>query len=163
MAYDKGQLVIIACVAHVVVMHFIVTLLVLKLTFVVLWVLVALLRGVLALWPMHRALLECFVTVIRGSLVIPLLVAFVVVITTIAVTAILPLEVVMMVLVVPLVVMTVTSITMFCHMADLLIVLLAKCMTHLASHMLFDLTFAFLRQGAICYLQIEDVFEVLCK
>ncbi len=72
-------------------MCFVVTLLVLKLTFVILWVLVALLRGVLALWPMHQAWLEYLVATIRGSLVIPLLVAFVVGVTTISVTTILPL------------------------------------------------------------------------
>jgi hypothetical protein len=127
-------------------------LLVLKLTFVGLWVLVALLRGVLALWSVHQAWLEPFVTAIRGSLVIPLLVAFVVVVTTITVTVILPLEVVTMVLVVPLGVTTVTSITLFCHMADLLIVPLAKFVTHLASHALFNLMFGLLCQGAICYL-----------
>jgi hypothetical protein len=117
----------------------------------------------LALWPVHRAWLERLVTAIRGSLVIPLLVAFVVGVTTIAVTVILPLEVVTMVLVVLLVVTTVTSVTSFRHMADLLIVPLVKFVMHLASHALFDLTFAFLCQGAICYLRIEDVLEVLCE
>ena len=33
---------------------------------------------------------------------------------------------------------------------------------HFVSHVLLDLTFAFLCQGAICYLQIKDVLEVLC-
>jgi hypothetical protein len=69
----------------------------------------------------------------------------------------------MTVLVVPLVVMIVTSVTLFRHMVDLLIVPLAKFVMHLTSHALFDLTFAFLCQGAICYLRIEDVLEVLCK
>ncbi len=159
----EAWLVIVACVARILMMCFIVTLLVLNLMFVILWVLVALLRSVLALWPVHRAWLERLVAVIRGSLVIPLLVTFVIGVTTIAVTMILPLEVVMMVLVVPLVVTTVTSVTLFRHMADLLIVPLAKFVTHLMSHALFDLMFAFLSQGVICYLWIEDVLKVLCE
>jgi hypothetical protein len=133
-------------------MRFVGALLVLKLTFVVPWVLIALLRGVLALRPMHCAWLECLVAAIRGSLVILLLVAFVVVVTTIAVAAILPLEIAAMVLIRPFVVMTVTSVTSFRHLVDLLIVPFAKLVTHLASHALLDLVFAFLCQGTICYL-----------
>jgi hypothetical protein len=137
-------------------MRFAVTLLVLKLSFVVLWVLVALLRGVLALWPVHQAWLERLVAAIRGSLVIPLLVAFVVGVTTIAVTVILSLVVVTMVLVVPLVVTTNTSVMLFCHMADLLIAPLAKFVMHLASHALFNLTFAFFARepSATCKLKM---------
>jgi hypothetical protein len=117
---------------------------VLKLTFVNLGVLVALLRDVLALWPVHQAWLERLVAAIRGSLVLLFLVAFVVVVTTTAVTAILPLVVVVVLLTVLPAVATVTSMTLFCHKADLLVVPLAKFMMHLASHMLLNLTFAFL-------------------
>jgi hypothetical protein len=142
-------------------MHFVVMLLVLKLTFVVLWILVALLRGVLALWPVHRAWLERLVTAIRGSLVIPLLVVFVIGVTTIAVTAILPLEVVTTVLVILLVVMTVTSVTLFHQMADPLIITLAKFVMHLASYALFNLTFAFFARepSAICELKMFSKYS----
>ncbi len=78
------------------------------------------------------------------------------------VTAILPLVVVAVVLTVLPAMVTVTSMMLFCHKADLLLVPLAKFMTHLASHALLNLMFVFLCQGAICYLQIEDVLEVLC-
>ncbi len=148
----KAQLVIVACVAHVVVVHFVMTFFVLKLTLVILGVLVALLRGVLALWPVHQAWLERLVTAIRRSLVLPFLVAFVVVVTTTAVIAILPLVVVAVVLTALPAMATVTSVTSFCHKADLLIVPLAKFIMHLGSHALFDLTLAFLCQGAVCYL-----------
>jgi hypothetical protein len=135
----------------------------LKLTFIVFGILVALLGGVLALWPVHQAWLERLVTAIRRSLVLPLLFAFVVVVTTTTVIAILPLVVVAVVLIASPAVATVTSVTLFCHTADLLIVPLVKFMTYLASHALFDMTLAFLCQGAICYLQIKNVLEVLCN
>ncbi len=159
----KAQLVIVACVARVVVMHFVMTFFVLKLTLVILGVLVALLRGVLALQPVHRAWLECLVAVIRRSLVLPFLVAFVVVVTTTAVIMILPLVVVAVVLTALPAVATVTSVMLFCHKVDLLVVPLAKFVMNLGSHALFDLALAILCQGAICYLQIEDVLEVLCN
>ncbi len=124
---------------------------------------VALLGGVLALRPVHQAWLECLVAAIRGSLVLLILVAFVVVITTTAVIAILPLVVVVVVLTASPAVAIVTSVTSFCHKADLLVVPLAKFVTHLASHALFNLTLTFLHQGAICYLQIKDVLEALCN
>ncbi len=130
--------------------------------FVILGVLVALLGGVLALRPVHQAWLECLVAAIRGSLILPFLVMFVIVVTTTAVTTILPLVVVAVVLTVSLPVATVTSMTSFCHKADLLVIPLAKFMMHLASHALLNLTFTFVCQGAICYLQIKDVLEVLC-
>jgi hypothetical protein len=72
-----------------------------------------------------------------------------------------PLVVVVVLTALPAVV-TVTSVTSFCHKADLFVVPLAKFVTHLASHALFDLMLTFLWQGAICYLQIKDVLEVLC-
>ena len=52
-------------------MHFVMTFFVLKLTFVILGVLVALLGGVLALQPVHQAWLERLVAAIRGNLVLP--------------------------------------------------------------------------------------------
>ncbi len=110
---------------------------------------------------MHQAWLERLVAAIRGSLVLPFLVSFVVVVMTTAVTAILPLVVLAVVLTVLPAVATVTSVMSFCHKADLLVIPLAKFMTHLASHALLNLTFAFLCQGAICYLRIKDVLEVL--
>jgi hypothetical protein len=57
----------------------------------------------------------------------------------------------------------VTSVTLFCHTVDLLIVPLVQFMTHFTSHVLLDLMLAFLCQGAICYLQIKNVLEVLCN
>ncbi len=92
---------------------------------VVLGVLVALLGGVLALWLMHRAWLERLVAVIRRGPVLPFLLAFVIVVTATAVVAILPLVVVAIVLVASSAVVTITSVTLFRHTADLLIVPLA--------------------------------------
>jgi hypothetical protein len=77
---------------------------------------------------------------------------FVVGVTTIAVAAILLLEVAVTVLIRPFVVTTVTSVTLFCHLVDLLIVPFAKLVTHLASQALLNLAFTFLHQGTICYL-----------
>ncbi len=68
------------------------------------------------------------------------------------VAVILPLEVAVTVLIRPFVVTTVTSVTLFRHLMDLLIVPFAKLVTHLASHVLLDLAFAFLCQGTIYYL-----------
>ncbi len=119
------------------------TFFVLKLTLVILGVLVALLGGVLALRPVHRAWLEHLVGAIRRSLVLPFLVMFVVAVTMTAVITILPLVVMAVVLTALPAVATVTSVTLFCHKADLLVVPLAKFVTHLASHVLFNLTLAF--------------------
>ncbi len=144
-------------------MHFMGTILVLKLKFCVPWVLVALLRGVLALRPVHRPWLEQLVIALSGNLVIPLFVAFVVGVTTIAITVILPLEVGTTVLLRPFVETVVTSVTLLRHVAHLLIIPPAKLVTHLASDALLDLVFAFLCQGSICNLSVEDVLEVLSK
>jgi hypothetical protein len=130
--------------------------------FIVLGVLVALFGGRLALLPVHRALLECLVAMIRRSLIPPFLFAFVVVVMMTAVIAILPLVVVAMVLVASPAMAIVTSVTSFRHMADLLIVPLVQFVMHFASHALLDLMLAFLCQGAICYLRIKMVLEVLC-
>jgi hypothetical protein len=110
---------------------------------------------------MHRAWLERLVAVIRRGPVLPLLFAFVIVITTTAVITILPLVVMALVLVTLPAVVIVTSVTLFHHTADLLIVPLAQFVTHLVSHALLDLTLTFLCQGAIYYLQIKNVLEVL--
>ena len=131
--------------------------------FIILGVLVALLGGVLALWPMHQAWLERLVAAIRRSLILLFPFAFVVVITTTTVVVILPLVVVAIVLVGLPDVVGVTSVRSFHHTADLLIVPLAQFMTHFASHMLLNLTLAFLCQRAICYLRIKNVLEVLCN
>jgi hypothetical protein len=144
-------------------MHLVLRFLVLDLTLVVLGVLVALLGGVLALRPVHRAWLECLVVAIRRGPVFPFLVAFVVVIMTIAVFAILPLVVVAIVLVALPAVETVTSLTLFCHMTDLLIIPLAQFVTHFAYHALLNLMLAFLCLGAICFQQIKNVIKVLCN
>jgi hypothetical protein len=130
--------------------------------FVILGVFVALLRGVLALPLVHRAWLERLVAAIRRGPVLLFLFAFVIVITMTAVIAILPLVVVVIVLVALPAVAIVTSVRLFHHTTDILIEPLTQFMTYLASHMLLDLTFAFLCQGAICYLQIKNVLEVLC-
>jgi hypothetical protein len=139
------------------------TFFVLNLTFIILGILVALLGGVLALLPMHQAWLERLVTAIRRSLIFPFPFAFVVVVTTTAVIAILPLVVVGIILVALPAVAIITSMTLFHHTADLLIVPLAQFVTHSASHALLDLTLAFLCQGSICYLRIKNVLEVLCN
>ncbi len=138
-------------------MHLVLMFFVLNLTFVLIGVLVALLGVVLALQPMHRAWLECLVTVIRRGPVLPFLFAFVVVITTTTVVTILPLVVVAIVLVSLPAVGTVTSVTLFNHTADLCIIPLVQFVMHLASHVLLDLTLAFLCQGAICYLQLKNI------
>ncbi len=111
---------------------------------------------------MHRAWLECLVAAIRRGPVLPFLFVFVMVIMMTAVVAILPLVVVAIVLVALPAVAIVTSVTLFRHTADLLIVPLAQFVTHLASHVLLDLTLTFLCQGAICYLRIKNVLKVLC-
>jgi hypothetical protein len=117
--------------------------------FIALGVLVALLGGVLALWPVHQAWLERLIAAIRRSLILPFPFAFVVVVTMTAVIAILPLVVVTIVIVALPAVAIVTSVTLFCHTANLLIVPLAQFVTHFASHALLDLTLMFLCQGAI--------------
>ncbi len=131
-------------------------------TFVVLGVLVALLGGVLALWPVHRAWLERLVTAIRRDPVLPFLFTFVIVIMTTTVVAILPLVVVAIVLVALPAVAIATSVTSFHHAAALLIKPFAQFVMHLVSHALLNLTFKFLCQGVICYLQIKNVLKVLC-
>ncbi len=130
--------------------------------FIVLGVLVALLRGVLALWPVRQAWLERLVPAIRRSLILPFPFAFVIVIAMTAVVAILPLVVVAIVLVASPAVAIITSLTSFHHTADLLIKPLAQFVIYLTSHALLNLTLAFLWQGAICHLQIKNVLKVLC-
>ncbi len=115
-------------------------------TFCVPWILVTFLKGVFTLRPVHRAWLECLVVAFSRNLVILFLVALVVCVTMIAVTAILPLEVGGMVPFRPSVAMVVTSVTLFCHVVDLLVLPLAKLMMHVASDALLDLTFALLCQ-----------------
>ncbi len=127
-------------------MRFMRTLLVLRMMLCVPWILVTLLRGVLALRPVHQALLESLVIVLSRNLVILFLVALVVCVATIAITAILPIEVGAVVLFRSSVAMVVTSVTSFCHVANLLIVPLAKLMTHLASDALLNLALALLCQ-----------------
>jgi hypothetical protein len=136
---------------------------VLNLTFVILGVLVALLGGVLALWPMHQAWLERLVAAIRRGPVLLFLFVFALVITTTTIVAILPLIVVAIVLVVLPAVAIVTSVSLFRHTADLLIEPLVQFMTHLASHTLLNLMLVCLCQGAICYLRIKNVLKVLCN
>jgi hypothetical protein len=128
--------------------------------FIVLWVLVALLGGVLALLPMHLAWLECLVATIRRSLILPFPFTFVVNVTTTAVIRILPLVVVAMVFVALPAVVIVTSVTSFHHTGNLLIVPIVQFVTHFTSHALLNLMFTFLYQGAICYLRIKNVLEL---
>jgi hypothetical protein len=87
----------------------------------------------------------------------------VVVLTTTAVVVILPLVAMAIVLVASPAVAIVTSVTLLRHTADLLINPLAQFMMHLAYHALLDLTLVFLCQGAICYLGIKNVLQVLCN
>jgi hypothetical protein len=74
---------------------------------------------------------------------------FVVGVTTIAVAMILPLEVAATLLIRLFVMTTVTSVMSFHHLVDLLIVPIAKLVTHLTSHALLNLAFTFLCQGTI--------------
>ncbi len=92
----------------------------------VLGVLVALLRGVLALQSVRRAWLECLVAAIRKVPVLLFLLALILVATTTAVIAILPLAVVAMVLIALSAMATITSVMLFCDTADLLIIPLAR-------------------------------------
>jgi hypothetical protein len=131
--------VVVTRVAGVIVMCLVLTFFVLNLTFIVLGVLVALIGGVLALWPVHQAWLERLVAATRRSLILPFPLAFVVIITTTAVIAILPLVVVAIVLVASPAVAILTSVTLFCHTADLLMEPLAQFVIYLASHVLLDL------------------------
>ncbi len=123
-----------------------------ELMLAILGVLVAFLGGVLALQSMYRAWLERLVPAIRRGPVLLILLAFGIVVTTTTIIVILPLVVVAVVLVASPGVATVTSMMLFHHIADLLIVPLAQFAMHLASHALLNLTLAFLRQGAVCYL-----------
>ncbi len=129
----------------------------------ILGVLVALLGGMLAFQSMRRAWLECLVAAIRRNLVLLFLFVFVIVVMMTTVIAILLLVVMMMILVASPTLATVTPLMLFCDMADLLGVLLPELMTHLVSHAMLDLVLAFLCKGAICYLQIKNVLEVLCN
>jgi hypothetical protein len=123
----------------------------------VLGVLVALLRVMLAHWSVHRAWLECLVTMIRRSLVLLFLLVLVIVVTMTIVIAILPLVAMTMIHVALHAVAAVTPLTLFCDTADLLVVLLPEGMRHLMSHTMLDLMLAFLCKGAICYLQIKNL------
>jgi hypothetical protein len=136
---------------------------VIGLKFCITWNLATLLRGVFTLRPMYRAWLERFFVALSRNLVIPFLVALVVSVTTIAITAILPLEVGALEPFRPSVARVVTPVTSFCCVADLLIKPLAKLMMHIASDALLDLAFMLLLQRSICNLRIVDVLEVLSK
>jgi hypothetical protein len=94
----------------------------------------------------YQAWLECLFVALSRNLVILFLVMLVVSVTTIAITTILSLEVGAMVPFRPSVATVGTSVTLFCHMADLFIVPLAKLMTHVASDALLDLAFVLLCQ-----------------
>ncbi len=122
------------------------TLPVIGLTFCIPWILVTLLRGVFTLRPVYQAWFERLFVALSRNLVILFLVALVISVTTIAITAILPLEVGVMVPFRPSVAMVVTSLTSFCHVADLFIIPLAKLMTHVASDALLNLAFALICQ-----------------
>jgi hypothetical protein len=127
-------------------MRFMRTLPVIGLTFCITWILATLLRGVFTLRPVYQAWLEHLFVALSRNLVILFLVALVVSVTTIAIIAILPFEVGAMVPFRPSVATVVTSVTLFCHVADLFIIPLAKLMTHVPSDALLDLAFALLHQ-----------------
>ncbi len=86
-------LIVFAHVACVIVMRFIQTLPVIGLTLCIPWILVTLLKDVFTLRPVYQAWLEHLFVALSRNLVILFLVALVVSVTTIAITAILPLEV----------------------------------------------------------------------
>jgi hypothetical protein len=116
----NAQLIVVTCVMRIIVVHLVLMIFVVGLTLVlVLGVLVALLGGVLALWPVRRTWLERLVAAIRRSLVLWFLLAFIIVATMTTVIAILPLVVVAMVPIALPVVATITPLTLFCCTADL--------------------------------------------
>jgi hypothetical protein len=143
---------------HVIVMHLILTFFVMGLTLVLIFgVLVALFGGMIALWSMSRARLECLVTAIRRSLVLLFLLVLVIVVKMIAVVAILPLVVMTIIHLALPAVATVTPVTLLHDMADLLVVLPPEHLTHLTLHAKLDLTLAFLHKGAICHLHVKNI------
>jgi hypothetical protein len=101
---------------------------------------------VFTLRPVYQAWLERLFVALSRNLVILFLVALFVSVTTIAITAILPLEVGALEPFRPSVAMVVTPVTPFCHVADLFIVPLAKLMMHVASDALLNLAFMLLHQ-----------------
>jgi hypothetical protein len=136
---------LLSLVKCVVVVHLVLRFVVMGLMLVLIFgILVALLVGVLALWSVHRAWLECLVAAVRRGPVLLFLLALVVVVMTTAVVMILPIVVLAIVLVALPAVVTVTSLMMFCRMADLFIIPLAQFVTHLVSDMLLNLMLAFL-------------------
>ncbi len=139
------------------------TLPVIGLTLCIPWHLVTLLRGVFTLRPMYQAWHERLFVALSRNLVILFLVTLVISVTTIAITAILPLEFGVLEPFRPSVARVVTPVTSFCCMADLLIKPLAKLMMHIASDALLNLAFALLIQRSICNLRIVDVLKVLSE
>jgi hypothetical protein len=108
-------------------------------------------------------MLERLVVALSRNLVILFLVVLVGCVMTIAITVILPLKVGAMVPFRPSVATVVTSVMLFCYVVDLLIVPLAKLMTHVVSDALLDLAFTLLRQWSICNLRVVDVLIVLSE
>jgi hypothetical protein len=111
------QLIVVTCVVRIVVAQLVLAFFVVKLTLVLIfWVLVALLKGVITLWSLRGAGLECLVTAIRRNLVLLFLLAFVVVgaMATMAVVATLPLVILMIISLVASVTMAIACATLFC-------------------------------------------------
>ncbi len=145
-------------------MHLVLTFFVVGLMLVlILGVILELFAGMIALWSIRRAWLECLAAAIRRTLVLLFLLALVIVVMMTAVIAILPLVVVTMICVALPAVATITPLMLFSDMVDLLIVLLPECMMHIAPHAMLSLTLAFLCKGAICNLQIKNFLKVLCN
>jgi hypothetical protein len=151
-------------VMHVVVMRIILALFVMDLMLVLIFrILVALFEGVIGLWSMGRARLECLVAAIRRSLVLLFLLMLVIVMAIIAVVATCPLVVLTIIHPALPAVVTVTPVMLFHNMADFLLVMLLEHVVELMFCAILNLTLAFLCKGAICYLQVEDVLVVFCN
>jgi hypothetical protein len=125
-------------------------------------VLVALFEGMIALWSVHRAWLECLVTAIRRSLVLLFLLTLVVVVAMIAVVRILPLVVMLIIRLALPAVATITPVTLFCDTMDLFIVSHPERLMQQRFRVMLNLTLAFLCKGAICHLQFKNVLKVFC-
>jgi hypothetical protein len=148
----------------IIVMHLVMDLFVMDLMLVLIfWILVALFEGVITLWSVRGAGLECLVTMIRRNLVLLFLFAFVVIVAAVAVVATLPLVVLMIVCLVMPATAAVTSMTLFHDTMDLLLIMLLEGVAKLAFFAKLDLALTFLCKGAIGYLGVEDILKVFCN
>jgi hypothetical protein len=126
-------------------------------------ILVALFKGVITLWSIRRVGLKCLVTAIRRSLVLLFLLALVIVVAAIASVTTLPIVVLTIIRLALPTVVAITPVMLFRNTADLLLVMLLQCVAELRFCAILNLVLTFPCKGAISYLQVEDVLEVLCN